>query len=110
MQTLVNGVTAHQTDLGAAVLAQATGLLAGWQAVFQNTGNSKGGKSASQADKAAAKDALALELFKNLLTLALNFPGQPEKLDIYMQASLLGPHTHDTATPAPAPTTTASAK
>jgi len=111
LQTLVNGVTAHQADLGADVVAEAGGLLTGWQAVFQNTGDSKGGKAASQADKAAAKSALALELFKNLVTLALNFPGQPDKLDIYMQGSLLEPHTHSTGTtPAPAPSAGAAGK
>ena len=111
LQTLVNGVTAHQADLGADVVAQATSLLAGWQAVLQNTGDSKGGKAASQTDKASAKSALALELFKNLLTLAQNFPGQPDKLDVYMQGSLLEPHTHSTGTtPTPAPPTTPSGK
>jgi hypothetical protein len=104
LQALVNGLTALQPGLGADVLAEANGLVTGWQAVFTGSGTSKGGKASSQADKASAKAALALELFKNLLTLALNFPGQPDQADAYMQGSLLDTHNHSSgATPAPAP-------
>jgi hypothetical protein len=49
---------------------------------------------------------LQLELFKNLLTIALNFPRQPDQLDIYMQPSLLADHPQQTIpkpTPPPLP-------
>ena len=35
---------------------------------------------------------MQLELFKNLLTLALNFARQSEQLDLYMQQNLLEDH------------------
>ena len=35
---------------------------------------------------------LQLELFKNLLTLGLNFARQPEKLSLYMRQDLLETH------------------
>jgi hypothetical protein len=105
LQTLVNGVTDYQAQLGAPVLAAATALLTNWNAVFQTSETATGGKSSAQGAKNSARQALQLELFKNLLTLALNFPDQPEQLDVYMQQSLLQPHTPSTSTPpAPAPT------
>jgi len=58
----------------------------------------------SPAAKNAARAALQLELFKNLLTLALNFPAQPNQLDAYMQQSLLEDHPAAAPTPAPVPT------
>jgi len=106
LQTLVNGVTDYQTQLGAPVVAAATALLTGWTAVFQTSETSTGSKSTTQLAKNNARLALQLELFKNLLTLALNFPDQPDQLDVYMQQSLLSPHTQSSAAPAPAPATT----
>jgi hypothetical protein len=103
LETLVNGLTAHQADLGAAVVTTATSLVAGWKAVYQSSAESGGNKSKAVGDKLAARSALQLELFKNLLTIALNFPGQPEQLDTFMQQSLLHPHTPTTSTLPPAP-------
>lgn len=105
LQTLINGVTDQQAALGAQVVTDATALLTNWNAVFQTSETSTGNKSTSQGLKHTARAALQLELFKNLLTLALNFPDQPDQLNIYMQQSLLAPHTQSTA-PAPAPTPT----
>jgi hypothetical protein len=104
LQALLNGVTAHAAALGAQAVTDATALGTGWTAVYQTSETSTGNKSGSQAAKQAARSALQLELFKNLLTLALNFPGQPEQLDTYMQQSLLEPHTASSSTPPPAPT------
>jgi hypothetical protein len=108
LQTLVNGVTDYQAQLGAQAVTDATALLTGWNAVYQTSETSTGNKSTSQAAKNAARAALQLELFTNLLTLALNFPGQPEQLDVYMQPGLLSPHTPSSSTPAPVPAPTAA--
>lgn len=102
LQTLINGLTNHQPQLGAQAAA-ATALLTAWSAIVATSGTSTGAKSTTQSAKNAARAALQLELFKNLLTLALNFPGQPEQLDVYMQPSLLQPHTPSLAAPAPTP-------
>ena len=106
LQTLVNGVTDYQAQLGAPVVTAATALVTNWNAVFQTSETSTGNKSTTQGAKNSARAALQLELFKNLLTLALNFPDQPAQLDIYMQPSLLAPHTQSPAAPAPAPAPT----
>jgi hypothetical protein len=103
LQTLINGVTDYLAELGAPVLADATALLANWNAVYQTSATSTGNKATTQQAKSDARQALQLELFKNLLTLALNFPRQPEQLDVYMQQSLLSPHTPSATAPAPAP-------
>jgi hypothetical protein len=110
LQTLLNGVTNYAAQLGAPVVTATTALLAGWNAIYQVSETSGGSKAATQNAKKAARAALQLELYKNLLTLALNFPDQPDELDIYMQQSLLSPHTQSSSTPpappapAPAPT------
>jgi hypothetical protein len=102
LQTLINGITAHQPPLAATVGTAATALLTGWQAVYAPSETATGAKTSSRDAKKAARTALSLELFKNLLTLALQFPNQPQKLDLYMQPSLLGPHTPTPPTPPPA--------
>jgi len=102
LQTLVNGVTDYQAQLGAPVVAAAAALLTNWNTVYQTSETSTGNKATSQTARNAARAALQLELFKNLLTLALNFPDEPAQLDIYMQPSLLSPHTQTATAPAPA--------
>ena len=104
LQTLVNGVTAHQPPLAAKVVTDATALLTGWNAVYAPSESAGGAKTTTQAAKNAARAALQLELFKNLLTLALNFAGQPEKLDTYMQQGLLEDHPQQPPTPPTPPT------
>ena len=102
LQTLINGVTNHQAQLDAQVVPDATALLAGWNAAYAPSETSAGAKTTTQAAKNAARSALQRELFKNLLTIALNFPRQPDQLDIYMQPSLLADHPQQT-TPKPTP-------
>ncbi len=77
LQTLINGVTAHQPPLAATVVTSATALLAGWLAVYAPSETATGGKTSTQSAKKAARAALSLELFKNLLTMVQQFPGQP---------------------------------
>lgn len=98
--TLINGLTDYQSQLGPTPLAQAQALLAGWLAVFDPSLTATGNKAAAMADKRAARAALQAELFKNLLTIVLNFPGQPALVKSYMQQSLLEKHAHAPATAA----------
>jgi hypothetical protein len=104
LQVLVNGVTAHVAELGAPLVAEATALLTGWGAVFDQSEESTGEKTATEADKRAARENLQLMLFLNLLKLAEMFPRQPEKLALYMQQSLLETHPAQPDEP-PAPPT-----
>jgi len=99
LQTLVNGVTDYQAQLGAPVVAAATALVTNWTAAFQTSATASGVKAGTQDAKNNARAALQLELFRNLLTLALNFPDQPDVLETYMQQNLLQPHTQSTSTP-----------
>lgn len=103
---LVKELTARQTDLNPQVVTDATALKNGWAAVHQPSEDSATAKDTSMQAKRAARTALQLELFLNLLAIAQNFPRQPEAVDRYMQPGLLEPPTPGSATPptAPAPT------
>ncbi|HEY6169002.1 MAG TPA: hypothetical protein VI454_13250 [Verrucomicrobiae bacterium] len=103
LQTLVNGVTAHQADLGAPVVAEATALKAGWMAVYALSESSTAAKTTTQEGKKAARENLQLMLFLDLLAIAAKFPRQPEKLDLYMQQSLLEDHPLQPPVPPPGP-------
>jgi len=101
LQTMIDGVTKYQAQLGAGAVTAATALLTGWNAVYAPSETSGTAKDTSITAKNTARLALQLELFKNLLTIALQYPSQPEKLDLYMQQSLL--ETHPAAPPTPPP-------
>jgi hypothetical protein len=74
LAALGNGLADFQKQLGATPAAQAAALLAGWQAVFDPSETATGNKVAAMMDKRAARAALQLELFKNLLTIVMNYP------------------------------------
>jgi len=101
--SLITALTAHTAEVGAATVTQATNLKAGWLAVYAPSETTTAAKNAAMEVKNAARQALQLELCKNWLTIALQFPRQPEKLDVYMQPSLLSPHNPAPATPTPTP-------
>jgi len=89
---LITALTAHQSELGPESLASAKDLQSGWQALQEASGSSAGAKAHTEKVRRDARAALQHELFLNLLTLAQNFPGQPEKLNQFMQQSLLKRH------------------
>ncbi len=103
LQVVINGVTKLQPPLAASVITDVTALLTGWNTAFSARQTATGGKSSSKDAKLLARAALQLELYKNLLTIGLNFPRQAQALDTYMQQSLLSPHTQSPAAPAPPP-------
>jgi len=105
LDILIAGVTAHTPPLDAQVLTDATAIKTGWSAVYTPSESAGGAKTTTIAAKKTARAALQLELFKNLLTLAQLFPRQPEQLDLYMQQSLLQPHTQSASTTPTSPTT-----
>ena len=89
LETLLNGVTEHQADLGAAPVTEVTGMLTRWQAVHARSESSGGKATTSQEARKLARENLQLMLFLNLLKFAEMFARQPEKLNLYMQQSLL---------------------
>ena len=101
--TLIAALTAHAADVGAQTVTDATNLKTGWVAVYAPSESSTATKNSAMEAKQAARSALQLELWRNWLTIALQFPRQPEKLDVYMQQSLLSPHNPAPAPPAPTP-------
>lgn len=104
IDTLLNGVTAHQADLGAPLVAQTAALQTGWLAVYAASEASTGAQTTSQEGKRAARENLQLMLFLNLLHIAALFPRQPEKLALYMTQSLLENDTPaEPEPPAPVP-------
>ena len=89
IEALKNGVTAHQAQLGAPLVAEVTTLRTEWKAVYAQSESSGGAATTSQEGKKMARENLQLMLFLNLLKLAEMVPRQPEKLNLYMQQSLL---------------------
>ena len=106
LQTLINGVTAHQATLGAPLVTKATNLKTAWVTIYNASEASAGAKTVSEQEKKLARENLQLMLYLNLVKLMEMFPRQPEKLALYMQQSLLevpsGPEEEE---PPPAPPT-----
>jgi len=89
LRAVITGMTARQAELGAAVLADAEALHADWLAVYEASESSSGAKAKAEQGQRAARRALQLELFLNLLALAAQFPRQPERMDLFLQQTLL---------------------
>lgn len=89
LEVLIAGLTAHQADLGPAVIAEATALLTEWTALHAASEASTGSKAATEAARREARLHLQLMLYLNLHHLALLHPRQPARLNLYMQESLL---------------------
>ena len=103
IQTLIDGLTAHQADLGAQVVTDATALKTGWLAVYAPSETASGAKAATEEEKKYARENLQLMLYLNLIKFCEMHYREPEKLATYMTQSLL--EDHPRATPdAPAPT------
>ncbi len=89
VQTLLNGVTAHQADLGAPLVAAVQAQLTQWNTAAAASETATGAATTTQEGKRMARENLQLMLFLNLLKLADMFARQPAQLDLYMQQSLL---------------------
>lgn len=108
LQTLIDGVTAHQAVLGAALVTKATTLKTAWDTVYAASEAASGTKTATQQEKDAARLNLQLMLYYNLIKLMELFPRQPEKNALYMTQSLLevpGSDEEEEEPPPPTPPT-----
>ena len=89
LQTLHTVVTAHAADLPPAIVTLADTIQNDWAAIHAASESSTGAKTATEESWRQARENLQIELFHNLLQVAGMFPGQPEKLHLYMQQHLL---------------------
>lgn len=92
LNVLVDALTAHEAELGPELPAAAQDLQTRWEAVHADSTSTAGAKNTTMLDKKAARAALEMELFRNVLALAQKFAGQPDKLNTFMQQSLLTRH------------------
>lgn len=104
LQTLLTAITAHQADLGAPLVAEATALKNAWAGIYLASEQSTGAKTTTEEEKRLARQNLQLMLFLTLLKIAEMFPRQPEKLALYMQQHLLeNPQQQEEEQPPPPP-------
>lgn len=89
LQTLINGVTSLEATLGAAWVTKATALKTAWVELYEASEAATGAKTTSEKGRQQAREHLQLMLFLNLAKLMMLFPREPEKLQLYMQQSLL---------------------
>lgn len=89
LQQLVNCITPMQAQVGLPAIAAAGALVTNWTTLYAAQGTAKGAKSQSAEMRDQARATLRLELFTNLLTLALMFPGDTDKCDLYCPQHLL---------------------
>ena len=92
--------------LGATLVGEAAGLLSTWLALYAASELSSGAKKATQLTQKGARDALADELFKVLLTVARQTlePGEQPQIDDYFVQSLFSapsPEEEEEEPPAP---------
>ena len=76
-------------QVGQAHLDNLGGLISTWTALLAAVKTASAGKTGSESARRAARAALQLELFKNLLTLAVAFPNDMEKAKFYYPQHLL---------------------
>jgi hypothetical protein len=92
LQQLSACLTPHSAQVGAQHVNDLGGLLSTWIGLFASAASARGVRNNSAEARRAASDALRLELFKNLLTLALSFPDQLDKAALYCPQHLLMDH------------------
>jgi hypothetical protein len=79
----------HAASLPAAVVSQMESLASDYERARREQLDKSASIEGKQDESGEARAALELQLTKNLLTLALDFIGQPEKCHTYFQTSLL---------------------
>lgn len=82
-------VASCEEDLPAAVVSISASLVADWGAIYAQSESATGDKTATEAEKRAARLSLQLELYRNLVKLMELYPRQPDQLPLYMQQHLL---------------------
>ena len=83
LQQLVNALTGKVPPLGQTILDIATALLTTWTSISQAQGTAKGTKKSTEETCAQLRGTLERQLQKNLLTIAIEFMGDPAKAELY---------------------------
>lgn len=92
LQQLSACLTPRSAQVGVQHINDLSGLLSTWIGLFASAASARGVRNNSAESRRAAMDALRLELFKNLLTLALSFPDELDKAALYCPQHLLMDH------------------
>ncbi len=96
---MVSGLTLHQAELGAGVVAEATALRDEWLEIHEASEEATGVKTATEAERREARYNLAVELHRTVGILISLFPEDEERYALYMQQYLLGGSATDTPPP-----------
>ncbi|MEO7932298.1 MAG: hypothetical protein ABIT76_03970 [Chthoniobacterales bacterium] len=100
---LVEKLTKYQAQLGAPLLAEFVALQASFNEARSSQVEEKGGVSQARGTVKTTRTALELQLTDNLLTLAKEYKGQPEKAAEFFDQSKLEDPTQSQATDATPP-------
>lgn len=101
MSRMIKGGRDHLTELGQGFLDEFTGLKANFVVAQQAQSQKKGEVTSSKSATSTARGAVEMQLMDNLLTLAKQFKGQPDRgLDFFDQSIIRGPAAAP-ATPTP---------
>lgn len=92
LQQLLACLLPHVAQVGQMHIDNVSGLLSTWTGLFAAASTARSFNQGSAAARRDASAALRLELFKNLLTLALNFPNEEDKAALCCPQHLLEDH------------------
>jgi hypothetical protein len=92
----------YQTQLGAALVTEFTELRTSFNAARDEQVEDKGSVGQARDAVKTTRTALELQLTDNVLTLAKQFKGQPEKAAVFFNQALLEDPTQSQATETPA--------
>ncbi len=89
LDTMITGLIRYEAELGPKVVLKATALRDQWIIIHGESESATGRKSATEAERRAARQNLATELFKTIGVLINLFPNDPDRHRLYMQQSLI---------------------
>lgn len=85
----LNILTVHAADFSAPFITAYTNLYNAYVAALNENSSVRSGVDTERSDLASSKEALALQMTKNLLTIALQYAGNESKADVYFDQSIL---------------------
>ena len=91
LQAMISGLLPHAALVGQIHINNSGGLLSTWVTLRAAAGAAATSEDAKAVTRRAGRVTLQVELFKNLLTLALNFPNDLSNWALYCPQPLLMP-------------------